>query len=969
MAGAALTLACSSATQAFAPLSGPVLSSPAVAPNVVMLFDNSSSMVLNRVQGSDRTRLDVARQAAQDAISSNRNVRFGLFLFRDTLGSGSRRDAPGGELAVEVGSIAPGEAGSEERFARIQAALDAVAPSDSGNFTYTPLAESYYEITRYMRGLRAFYPQSIAEANREQYRSPIDYRCQRNFGLVLTDGLPTYDSQFPGAIALDPDGDNPAVAGAFNLPDWDGNLEGDANGDDVSEEGSTFYLDDMAAFALGTDLRSAAGHADTVDRAGVSFDDPRFPIQNMRTFTVGFALDDPRLRSVAQAGNGSYYTASNRQELNAALSGALEEINASAGSGGGGVSSAAELSDGAVFYRTLYDPEGWSGAVEAYHLNESGQVSQRLWSTDQTITERHRAGLYQTWRRADGPRRAGAVSLNADTYGQLPEQQQAVLDQEATLAGLQGADAAQRLLDWTRGVAVSDLRPRDVLLGDIIAAPLVLAGTEDALASRNAPGYAAYLSVKRREMTASLVTGANDGMVHVIGAADGRHRYAFLPAAMHRHLGERARPDFGASHESGMDGPIRLADVPVGEGWASLAVGGMGAGGKGLFGLRLFDQIRGDQAIGALWEVNAADEGWEDLGFTYAQPVVALVDGRAVVITGNGYGSARGQAVLHVLDALTGAQLRRIEVGEAGDNGLSTPHVITDAGGNLLAAYAGDLKGQLWRFELSGSLDDWHVGLAGEPLFSAAPGQPITVQPQTVAHPQGGQLVLFGTGKFMEGTDLSDRSVQAFYAVWDRPAGAGGLSPEDLLEQRIASEERHAGQSFRSVSQGRVDWATQSGWMLPLIHAANATGERVTQDVITQGSRVIFTTGLIRDTGGDPCLTSGDGWLMVLDIYSGGMLPSATLDTNNDRLVDGNDEPTAGMDLDIGLPGRLNLVRRPPDPPECTEGEPCDCEGDDCPLPPPCGDEYYLLPGSDGITSVVGSTRCEFSRIMWRQLM
>ena len=969
LAGAGLVLGCCSAAQAFAPMSGPVLSGTAVAPNVVMLFDNSSSMVLNRVPGTNRTRLDVARDAALNAMASNRNLRFGLFVFRDTQGAGRRRDAPGGRLAVELGSIAAGDEAGEAHFRRLQSALDAVAPSVSDNFTYTPLAESYYEMTRYMRGLRAFYPQSTAETSRQRFESPIQYRCQRNFGLILTDGLPTYDSQFPSALADDADGNNADVSGSFNLPDWDGNPEGDVNDRDVSDEGSTFYLDDIAAFAYDTDLRSVGRHGVTTDEAGVSFDDPKFPVQNMRTVTVGFAVDDPRLRGVAHAGHGSYYTASSASELNEALAGALQEVNAAAGSGGGGVSSAAELSDGSVFYRTRYDSDGWSGAVEAYRLDADGQVGQILWSTDQTVSPRNRAGLYQTWRHAGPSASAGPETLGSSSYAALSQNQRSVLDAEAAAAGLVGMTAGQRLLDWARGDDVAELRDREVLLGDIIAAPLLLAGASDTLASLDSTGYEAYRAIKRREMIASLITGANDGLVHVLGAADGRHRYAFLPAAMHRHLGDRARADFGAVHESGMDGPMSLADVPDGDAWATLVVGGMGAGGKGLFGLRLFDQLRGNQAMGALWEVNAADAGWEELGFTYASPVVAQVGDRAVVITGNGYGGASGQAVLYVLDALTGAQLTRIEVGEAGANGLSTPQLVTDAAGNLTGAYAGDLDGQLWSFDLSGEIDDWQVGFAGQPLFSAGEERPITVQPQIVAHPRGGHLILFGTGKFMEGADLSDRTVQGFYAVWDRPDGSGALGPDDLLAQSITGQEQLGEHRFRSVSQARVDWTSHSGWMLPLVYGDSATGERVTRDFITRGSRVIFSTGLIKGTDRDPCTSSGDGWLMVLDIYSGGMLPTATLDTNGDRQVDGNDDPSAGMGLDIGLPGQINLVRRPPEPPDCNEGEQCECEDEDCPPPPPCGDEYYLLPGSDGMSSVVGTSRCQFRRIMWRQLL
>lgn len=961
---------CASA-EAFSPLSGPVLSNTAVPPNVVMLFDNSSSMVLNSVSGSSATRLDVARAAAKQLIADNRQVRFGLFAFRDTQGHGASRDAPGGQLLVEVGSIAEQSQGGPERFDALYAELDRMAPRASGNYTYTPLAESYYELTRYMRGLRAFYPQSLSSASRSRFTSPIQYRCQRNFGLIVTDGLPTYDSQFPSTGAADPDGDNPLVPGAFNLPDWDGQTSGDVSDDDLSAEGSTFYLDDIAAFAYETDLRSASSVAGALDLADKSFDDPAFPKQTMRTYTVGFAVDDPRLRSVAEAGNGAYYTASNRSELSRALNSALTEINASAGSGGGGVSSSGELNDGSLFYRTFYDPQGWTGSVHAYRLGEAGQIGALAWSTDSTVTSQNRASTYQTWRQGVADRPGSVAALNGTTYSQLSDAQQSVLDAEAMLAGFEGHSAGQQLLDWARGDASTTGRSRPVLMGDIINSPVLLASDSEPLAATNAADYGSYRTLKRRDMVASLVAGSNDGLLHVIGAADGRHRYAYLPAAMYSHLGDRARADFGSVHESGVDGPITLADARFEDAWTTLAVAGLGAGGKGLFAVRLFDQLQGNQALGALWEVSALDQGWEDLGFTYAKPAVGAVDGRSVIVSGNGYGSVNGQAVLYVVDAQTGEQLSRIPVGEAGDNGLSSPSLLTDAQGSLVAAYAGDLKGHLWKFDLRGDIDTWSAAFEEQPLFSAGEGSAITVQPQLVAHPQGGQLVLFGTGKFVEALDIADRSQQAFFAVWDKPDGDGGVLPEDLLQQQIERQFQRGGQWYRSVSRKRVDWANQSGWMLPLIHDGVRQGERVTRSFLTQGSRVIFSTGLIKDAAGDPCVTRGDGWLMVLDLYAGGALPHAVIDSNNDGVVDQSDEPVSGLELDVGLPGRLNLVRRePPPPPDCEEGQPCECEqADECPPPPPCGEEYYLLPGSDGVASVVGNTLCEFKRIMWRQLM
>lgn len=971
-AGLLLGLATTLPAQAFVPLSGPVLASTSVPPNVVILFDNSSSMV--GAGNSQPWRLEVARDVTKEVIADNRNVRFGLFSFRARTGSGQNADeAPGGQLLVSVGSISPDTTDGVTRFNNLNSALNAIDPPSRSPYSWTPLAESYYEVTRYMRGLRAFYPQNVAQASREQFQSPIEYRCQKNFGLILTDGLPTYDSQFPDSTNQDPDGSNPVLSGSFNLPNWDGNNAGDVTSNNLSSEGSTFYLDDIAQFAYDIDLRNTTRHGITTDLAGRSWDDPRFPVQSMRTYTVGFAVNDQRLQSVAQAGNGGYYTASNRQELSGALNSALQEINAASGSGRGGVASGPQLQADTLFYRTQYDPEGWSGVVEAFNVAADGQVGSSVWSSNTTLTPARRASLYQTWRLAAGAAPAGAVSLSASTYSNLGSAQQGELDTAATVAGLTGPNRGQALLNWARGDTVNHLRSRTRLLGDIINSPLIMVDPSAVLAPRT-PDYSSYLKTKRSSMMPSLLVGSNDGFLHVLTAADGSPRLAYLPAAAQAGLGHKARSDYGtdaSGHRSGVDGPITLADAQLNGIWSTVAVAGLGAGGRALAAIRLFDASNSNNALGGLWEINATDPGWEDLGHSYARPVIARLNGQWVVIVGNGYGSANGQAVLYVIDLAKGSQLASIPVGDAGDNGLSSPQVALNASGEVETVYAGDLQGQLWKFDMSGGAADWSAAFGGEPLFSAAADQPITVQPQLVGHPQGGQLVLFGTGKFMEQSDIADTSPQAFYTVWDKPGGSGELTVDDLLAQSIISAFSSGGSTHRTVSQTPVDWGRHAGWVLPLVHDGQQQGERVTRQFATRGNRVIFTTGLIHGSGNDPCVTQGGGWLMVLDIYSGGMLPVAVLDTDGDRRIGDSDEQSAGLDLDIGLPGDLSILSPPPPlPPGCDPAvEVCVCDPlvDDC--PDPCGEEYYLIPGSEEVTSVVGTSRCIFNRIMWRQLM
>ena len=95
--------------------------------------------------------------------------------------------------------------------------------------------------------------------------------------------------------------------------------------------------------------------------------------------------------------------------------------------------------------------------------------------------------------------------------------------------------------------------------------------------------------------------------------------------------------------------------------------------------------------------------------------------------------------------------------------------------------YAGDLKGNLWKFDLrSSNPDDWDVaykdGGVSTPLFIARGPesdadeaiQSITAKPDVMLHPsKPGYVVCFGTGKFLGDSDVNDRTINTLYGIWD----------------------------------------------------------------------------------------------------------------------------------------------------------------------------------------------------------
>ena len=155
---------------------------------------------------------------------------------------------------------------------------------------------------------------------------------------------------------------------------------------------------------------------------------------------------------------------------------------------------------------------------------------------------------------------------------------------------------------------------------------------------------------------------------------------------------------------------------------------------------------------------------------------------------GNGYNSTNDRAYLYVVRLYDGAQLAKIPAGTATANGLSTP-ILRDNGSDKIIdyVYAGDLQGNLWKFDLSAANPaSWGVSNGGNPLFLAQNGldrQPITAQPKVSAHPLGGVLVLFGTGQYLNDADVDSTKVQSYYVIWDTDA-----TTQTILRARLPAQ-------------------------------------------------------------------------------------------------------------------------------------------------------------------------------------
>ncbi|HHO67942.1 MAG TPA: hypothetical protein ENK12_02825 [Gammaproteobacteria bacterium] len=886
-------------------------------------------------------RMEVAKKAARDLVDNTTGVRFGTSSFY-------------GPSSQSWGHGATIDAGCGSSTATVKSKINGYTAS-----TNTPLAESLYEITRYFRGMSSYYHSNTG------YTSPIQYRCQHNFTIAITDGLPTRDINIP---TNDPDDTADASAA---LPDWDNNTGVDASGNpivttqamypnfpkysdgfqpagDEGNEAFALYLDDIAKFGYDIDFKTSG-----TDLAGGSYQDPDFPKQNMETYTIGFSINMQMLQDAAEYGNGLYFTADNATQLTSALQKAIDDAKFKGEAAAAAVATnSTRLDTNTTIYQARFDSRDWSGDLLAFSLDATtGDVnttpdwsaaallppaatatvtaaSRKIYTFDSSDADpANHTGIDFVWP-ADYTNRTANSDLNDAMVQALLAN--APYAWNTTNAAEQAANQTygDELVDYLRGDTSASgtyngaWRTRKTVLGDIVNSNPAFVGTRD-FGFKQLPGtegtsYTSFRDSPTYKTRQPVVyVGANDGMLHAFNATTGKEMFAYVPTSVMADLDKLTDPNY--LHRFFVNGSPRASDAYLNSTWRTVLVGAPGAGGRSVFALDI-TYPSSFTASSVLWELTSDDDS--DLGYVLGQPTVARMnDGSWVALVGNGYNSANDRAVLFIIDLASGAVLHKIDtqVGSSGSpNGLSAP-VPVDLDGDRITdvIYAGDLLGNMWKFDVSKSTKStWKSAYLSSgkpaPLFTATDAsgnvQPITVRPAVGAHPKGGTMVYFGTGTFFQTGDNTISAtppVQSFYALRDDDAVITGRG--ELQSQTIDYEVYNVtigtdSYDLRVVSDNTVNYSTQNGWYLDLESPVNgAEGERVVVDPLLRNGRMIFST-LIPNT--DPCGYGGAGWLMEIDAINGGRFAYSVFDLNGDGEFNAQDFVSIANTGDLPVSGR-----------------------------------------------------------------
>ena len=578
----------------------------------------------------------------------------------------------------------------------------------------------------------------------------------------------------------------------------------------------------------------------------------------------------------------TYFLVQNPTLLRASLSRALNTVlERSAAAGNVSANSTFITTESAVF-QSVYNSANWSGDLRAFPIDAaSGVGAVPLWSAADRLPAHGDRRLFTS----DAAANPAPVPFN---WNDLSTAQRNGFGPDDT--------ASQQVISYLRGDASQEIRNGGTLrnrpstpLGDII---------------HSSPVYVADNN--------TVFVGSNGGFLHAFNASTGVERFAFAPSGLLQHMGQLASPAYARRYF--VDGEIAVSQRASTTNSRNILVGMLGRGGRGLYALDVTDPAAFGSTDTVLWENYGASDA--DMGFLLGRPVIARVSGSNpndppidVVIFGNGYNSPNGRAVLYVVNLRTGAVIRRLDtmVGTpTNPNGMASPGLAFNAVGTVQYVYAGDLQGNVWKFDLSSRNEaQWASAFESGRGNNATPSaffqardpsnqpQPITSQITVATNTVQGdphfgkRYVFFGTGSYMRAADPGTLQVQSLYALIDEGAAITGRSA--LRQRSINQVGTFNGRPVRTFSLPTAgDMANQRGWFLDWADPPHPPGTQRGERVVSS-ARILPTVAPSLAVSSiiplvDTCEPGGTGFLNVFDPFSGGAVAAVgLLDVNENN--------------------------------------------------------------------------------------
>lgn len=570
----------------------------------------------------------------------------------------------------------------------------------------------------------------------------------------------------------------------------------------------------------------------------------------------------------------TYFFATNPRNLEKSLRAAFAGVAAEIGTAASAATNSTRLNDGTRFYQAMFNSENWTGTLKALKRNDLGDVVEITGaSTDTHFDTASSINIGRKVLIKDGSNFVPFEWANLEDWH---KEQLAEVDE----GGVVDETLVQDRIDWLRGSRAKEgasggMRVRAKLLGDIVNSNPAFSGNKT-----NRYNYlpgAAGTSYKNYVKGRALFVGANDGMLHAFDIDTFAELFAYIPKEVFPKLANLTKPDYGRGanqHQYLVDGPLYVGDAYLGAAadgtggtWKTILVGSYGAGAKGVYAL----DVTNPSAPVPLFELGPED--YPDLGYVMGEALITpLKNGKWAAVFGNGYGASTSKLFVVDLEApLDPSRTKIIDTGAG--TGLSGPSLLPNAFSQTEYAYAGDLQGNVWKFDLSSTdPNDWKVAYDA-PLFVAKDGSGLP-QPITGSMTLGLNalrnyevMVYFGTGKYFEVGDneASAYPRHSFYAIADGGEPLVYSSRNDILHRKHFTQDTSGRRTIfgernvvGTVVTSAVNWQEKRGWYIDF-NVVN--GERIITKPVLIMDRLIFNT--VKPSA-IACDYGGESWMMEL---------------------------------------------------------------------------------------------------------
>ncbi|MAE95703.1 MAG: hypothetical protein CL910_13690 [Deltaproteobacteria bacterium] len=335
-----------------------------------------------------RSRITASKDILREVIcqvNAAGEVRFGMAQFRRS--ESPSWDPQGGYVVVPAEDYNSG-AGvpnvytlngiSQEHGEHLNDAID-----DLTGESWTPLAETLFQVyTYFMSRTASDRPPPAVSGTFPEYEylpshsqngnysssgaptvpdSPVQYECQKNFVVIITDGEPTKDD-----FSTDSNNTDQGFSSFMNL------IGDYIPGDEAETPGwcceGSMYLDDIAKFMHDKDLRP-----DLPAHSGQE--------QTMDVYTVGFTTStfaDDILKRTADAGGGQFYRSNDPQSLANDIVLAITDILLKSQAFTSATVPAGRASSDEKLYTSDFVPSAadgfWQGHLRSWTINNLAQI-------------------------------------------------------------------------------------------------------------------------------------------------------------------------------------------------------------------------------------------------------------------------------------------------------------------------------------------------------------------------------------------------------------------------------------------------------------------------------------------------------------------------------------------------------------------------------------------------------------------